>query len=64
MNANNRWLTPGNLFGALGMLGAIVAAWMSFESRIGRVEQSVSYSESRLERIEQKLDRVIEGRVK
>jgi hypothetical protein len=65
--ATDRWLTPGNLFGMLGMLGAIIAAWMSFDSRVTRVEsdyksavEHYNISTKRLDRIEDKLDRLIE----
>lgn len=59
----NRWLTPQVLFAVLGMLGAISGAWLSFESRIARVEQANVFLTTQLERIDSKLDRIIEQRV-
>ena len=52
----NRWVTLGSLFGVLGMLGAFFVWWMSFDSRLARVETEVQ----RLDRMENKLDRLIE----
>lgn len=66
MNASppngNKWLTPGVLFGVLGMAGAIAAAWMSFDSRLTTVESDYRATERRLERMDDKLDRLIERR--
>ena len=45
----------------IGMLGSVGGAWAMFEGRISRVEQSYSFSSSRLDRIENKIDRLIEG---
>lgn len=60
---DNRWqLTPGVLMGALGMIGAIAGAWMSFESRITKVEEAAQTLSKRFDRVEDKLDRLIEKR--
>lgn len=59
-NGNN-WMSPGLLLGIVGMLGSVGGAWAMFEGRISRVEQSYQFSDSRLNRIESKLDRLIEN---
>jgi hypothetical protein len=63
----SKWLTPQMALGCLGMLGAIAGAWMSFDNRISRVEggyettkQQYDSTSARLNRIEDKLDRLIE----
>jgi len=56
----NRWLTPGVLFGVLGMIASIGAAWVTFESRIARGEEAIASLSKRFERVEDKLDRLIE----
>lgn len=53
-------MSPGLLLGIVGMLGSVGGAWAMFEGRISRVEQSYQFSDSRLTRIENKLDRLIE----
>jgi hypothetical protein len=53
-------LTPGVVLGILGMFGAIAGAWMSFESRITRVESDYRTTVERLDRMDNKLDRLIE----
>lgn len=47
----NRWLSPGVLFGAFGMVASIFAAWMSFDSRITRVEAGYETTTKQLEDI-------------
>ena len=66
----NKWITPQVMFAVLGMLAAVAAAWMAFESRITVVEQSnkflkeqVIQTDGKIDRIEDKLDRLIENRV-
>lgn len=54
-------MSPGLLLGIVGMLGSVGGAWAMFEGRISRVEQSYQFSDSRLNRIESKLDRLIEN---
>ena len=56
----NKWLAPSNLIGMIGMLGAIGGAWMSFDSRITRVEERAQANSDRFDRIDAKLDRLIE----
>lgn len=58
----NKWITPQVLFAVLGMLGAITGAWLSFESRIARVEQANVFLTAQLDKIDGKLDRLIENR--
>ena len=59
----NRWLSPGVLFGVLGMAGAIFSAYATLGSRITTVETNLESGVKRLDRIEDKLDRIIsEGR--
>ena len=58
----NRWTTPGVLFGILGMVASIIAAWLSFESRVTKVETSYDAMDKRLGRMDDKLDRLIERR--
>jgi hypothetical protein len=60
----SEWLSPGAVLGAIGMLAAIGGAWMMFESRITAVEQQSQFTTTRLDRIETKLDRLIEQGVK
>ena len=59
-NGNN-WMSPGLLLGIVGMLGSVGGAWAMLEGRISKVEQSYQFSDSRLNRIELKLDRLIEN---
>ena len=59
-NGNN-WMSPGLLLGIVGMLGSVGGAWAMFEGRISKVEQSYQFSDSRLNRIVLKLDRLIEN---
>lgn len=54
-------MSPGLLLGIVGMLGSINGAWAMFEGRISKVEQSYQFSDSRLNRIELKLDRLLEN---
>lgn len=56
----NNWMSPGLILGIVGMFGSVGGAWAMFEGRISRVEQSYQFSDSRLTRIENKLDRLIE----
>lgn len=63
----NDWLAPGPILGLLGMLGAIAGAWMSFDSRITRVEQARDFDHGTIVETRQdvkdinaKLDRLIE----
>lgn len=58
----NKWITPQVLFAVLGMLGAITMAWIAFESRITAVEQSNVFLTKQLDKIDGKLDRLIENR--
>lgn len=60
MSDGNKWITPSTLMGAIGMLGAVGAAWMTLDGRITKVEAKTESAEARLERIENKLDRLIE----
>lgn len=55
----NEWLSPSTLFGFLGMLGAIFGTYVSLDGRLARVEERTT----RLDRLEVKLDRLIEQRV-
>lgn len=55
----NRWLSPGVVFGVLGMAGAVGAAWMGFESRVTKIETAYSDVYRRLGQIEGKLDDLI-----
>lgn len=50
------------LFALIGMFAAIAAAWMAFESRITAVEQSNIFLAKQLDKIDGKLDRLIENR--
>jgi len=59
--SGNNWMSPGLLLGIVGMLGSVGGAWAMFEGRISKVEQSYQFSDSRLNRIELKLDRLIEN---
>ncbi len=54
-------MSPGLLLGIVGMLGSVGGAWAMLEDRISKVEQSYQFSDSRLTRIENKLDRLIEN---
>lgn len=54
--SESRWLTPGVLFGAFGMIASVFAAWMSFDSRITRVESSYENTAKQLDRLERKVD--------
>ena len=65
----NKWTTPQALFAVIGMLMAIAAAWMAFESRITAVEQTniflkeqVIRTDNKLDKIGDKIDRLIERR--
>ncbi len=54
-------MSPGLILGIVGMLGSVHGAWAMFEGRISRIEQSYQDSDARLNRIELKLDRLIEN---
>ncbi len=54
-------MSPGLLLGIVGMLGSVGGACAMLEGRISKVEQSYQFSDSRLNRIELKLDRLIEN---
>jgi len=62
-----KWFNPQTIGIAIAMLGSIAAAWASFENRVSKVEsdyQSAAarfeVTQNRLDRIEDKLDRLIE----
>lgn len=52
------WLTPQSVGIAIGILSAIAGAWMSFDSRISRVESSTIAAAGRFDRIERTNDRI------
>lgn len=63
----DKWFNPQTIGLALAMFGSIAAAWASFENRVSKVEsdyQSAAarfeVTQNRLDRIEDKLDRLIE----
>ena len=65
--AVDKWFNPQTVGIAIAMFGSIAAAWMSFENRVSKVEsdyQSAAarfeVTQHRLDRIENKLDRLIE----
>lgn len=55
----NEWLSPTTLFGFLGMLGAVFSAYVSLDGRVNRLEERTA----RLDRMESKIDALIERRV-
>ena len=56
----NKWVSPGAILGALGMLGAVAGAWSSFDARTAVVEANYHSVVQRLDRIENKLDAISE----
>lgn len=50
----------GTILGIIGMLGSIFGAYTALDRRVSQTEQSSAFAAQRLDRIEEKLDRLIE----
>lgn len=61
---NNGWASPSVMLGILGMLAGAGGSYMAFDGRLSRVEVRVEEkalaSDARLNRMESKIDKLIE----
>lgn len=52
--------SAGTILGIIGMLGSVFGAYTALDRRVSQTEQASAFSAQRLDRIEEKLDRLIE----
>lgn len=60
----NEWLGPSAIIGIVGLIVGTGGSYMAFDGRLSKVEEAKAHSEERLNRIEDKIDWLIQRGVK
>lgn len=60
----NEWLGPSAIIGLVGLVVGAGGSYMAFDGRLSKVEESQAHSGARTERIENKIDWLIQRGVK